>query len=374
MSAMRYAVNSTRASRFFRPATLLIFLGILSTALNGCAPSDTWPAGLSDADRQMLAAAPLEVHPWADGPANGVIIFTAHYRIHTDLDDPAVRQMMARVLEADYARFMQLVPNAGPLPLLNGYVFNNREEWEEYVVENTGNQATTYLHIALGGFTRRGVFATYRGTTEEVLSVVAHEAWHQFSYWVLKDHLPAWIDEGLGTQNEQMRWENGEPVFTPWLNQERWEALYNAVKTNNLLPLEEFARIQAGDVVVLPEQDVQDYYAELWSFTLYLESSSYRQNLLAFLDAARKGKLSPLLAGSGLTPQEIAIQSIQWNRVSGLIYMKVFFGPDLENLHLGYLTFVRQLIAAWPPAQPDDTDTLLGSVRPTITSKAGGPM
>ena len=353
-------------------------LAMFSYALAGCAPSDTWPAGITDADRATLAAAPLDVRPWPDGPDGGVIIFTAHYRIHTTIQDQAVRQMLARVLEVDYARFMQLVPNVGTLPPLNGYVFSDRGEWQEYVVENTGNQATTYLHIYQGGFTRNGVFATFRSTTDEVLSVVAHEGWHQFSYWALKDHLPAWIDEGIGTQNEQMSWVNGEPVFDPWQNYQRWTALRAAVQDDNLLPMQQFAAIQAGDIVVMQPQYVQAYYAQLWSLTLYIESTSYRQNLLAMLDAARTGKLGllldPALHDGQLTPHDLAIQSIRWNRISGPIYMKAYFGPDLNTFDQGYLKFVQQLLYYWPPVKNFDNDSLMGTELQAAPQGAGGPM
>ncbi|HMD54028.1 MAG TPA: hypothetical protein VKJ65_05730 [Phycisphaerae bacterium] len=356
---------------FFSFLFLAVFVVL---PLWGCAPRDTWPVGITDADRAALAAARLDVEPWPDGPDNGVIIYTAHYRIHTTLEDPAIRQMLARVLEADYARFIQLVPNVGVLPPLDGYVFSDRAEWEEYVVETTGDQASTYLHINEGGFTRQGVFATFRASNEEVLSVVGHEAWHQFSYWALKDHLPAWIDEGLGTQNEEIHWVNGEPVFTPWLNQERWNALKAAVQQDNLLPMQQFASIQAGDVVVMQPEYVQAYYAELWSVTLYIQSTSYRQDLLAMLDDARVGKLTPLLAGTGLTAHDLAIQSIRWNQISGPIYMKDFFGPDLDNFDQGYLNFVQRLIVSWPPAEPDNDDTLLGAAPPAGSRNTGGPL
>ncbi len=329
-------------------------LAILLAGVAGCAATHQWPPGLTSAARRQLKAMPAIATPWPDGPPGGEIIQTAHYRIYTTIDSPLQQRLIARVLEADYARFFRLVPHAAPRLPMVGYVFRNRGQWARYTRRVTGSQARVYLHIDAGGFERNGVFAAYRSNVAEILSVLAHEAWHQFSFLALRDHLPAWLDEGLATQCEAMRWRNGYPVFTPWLNAARWEVLRHAIERRQLLALPALAGTQAGSVLMHNTAYIQIYYAEVWSLMLFLEHSRYRPELLELLTMAEKGQLNKLLIGSGLTAADKADLSLRWNRVAGKVYLRHFFTSH-PHLKQRYVAFIDRLVKSWPPVKPEYT-------------------
>jgi hypothetical protein len=331
------------------------FLFIAAVFVGGCAGVRHWPPGLSSAERRQIRAKPAVTAPWRGGLRGGRVITTAHYRIYTTIQSPLQQRLIARVLEADYSRFTRLVPDAAPkLPMI-GYVFRNRSQWARYTRSTTGRQAPIYLHIEAGGYERNGVFAAYRSNVAEILSVVAHEAWHQFSFLALKAHLPAWLDEGLATQCEAMQWRHGYPHFTPWLNAARWEMLRSAVQRRQLLPLTALAGTQAGSVVMHNPGYIQAYYAEVWSFMLFIEHSRYRPKLLELLSMASTGRLNTLLAGTGLTNHDIRRLTLRWNRVAGEIFLKHFFtrSPGLKRR---YVAFVDRLIQSWPPPRPERFD------------------
>jgi hypothetical protein len=304
--------------------------------------------------------------PWPGGPSGGEIIRTAHYRIYTTLDSPLQQRLIARVLEADYARFIRLVPGAAPALPMRGYVFRDRSQWARYTRQTAGAQASIYLHIEAGGYERNGVFAAYRSHVSEILSVVAHEAWHQFSFLALKDHLPAWLDEGLATQCEAMQWHDGYPAFTPWLNAARWEMLRTAIEQRQLLPLRVLAGTQAGSVVMHQISYVQAYYAEVWSLMLFLEHSRYRPDLLALLRMAHKGQLNNLLTGTALTAADEQYLTLRWNRVAGRLYLQHFFLIH-RGLQRRYVAFIDHLVQAWPPPKPAD-----GSGLATLPTRRDG--
>jgi len=292
---------------------------------------------------------------WPGGPSDGRVIQTLHYRIYTTIDNPVQQRLMARVLEADYARFIRLLPGAAPKLPLVGYVFRNRSQWARYTRQTAGSHASIYLHIEAGGYERNGVFAAYRSNVAEILSVVAHEAWHQFSFLALKDHLPAWLDEGLATQCEAMRWRHGYPIFTPWLNAPRWEMLRTAIEQRRLLPLRVLAGTQAGSVVMHNGAYIRAYYAEVWSFMLFLEHSRYRPKLLELLTMAQKGQLNNLLTRSALTSADKHNLTLRWNRVAGETYLRHFFTSHY-SLKRRYVAFIDRLVKSWPPARPARPD------------------
>ena len=339
---------------YLRCRTFRCFVvAVLAVILAGCASTSQWPVGLNSAARRQLRALPTVAAPWPGGPAGGSIIQTQHYRIYTTIDNPLQQRLMARVLEADFARFIRLLPGAKPKLPMVGYVFRNRTQWARYTRQTTGLQAHIYLHIEAGGYEREGIFAAYRSNLAEVLSVIAHEAWHQFSFLALKDHLPAWLDEGLATQCEAMRWRHGYPSFTPWLNAPRWEMLRQAMERRQLLPLRDLAGTQAGSVVMHHAAYIRAYYAEVWSFMLFLEHSRYRPELLKLLTMAEKGQLNSLLARSGLTKADTQDLTLRWNRVAGELYLRHFFTchPGLQRQ---YVIFIDRLVQSWPPARPKD--------------------
>lgn len=332
----------------------LPFLGLVAS-LAGCssfATQKAWPQGLTNAEIVRLRQAPVAVRPWPAGGTGGVVIQTTHYRIYTTLRNPVERVLISRVVEAAYQRFVALVPHTRIHSPLIGYIFRNRRQWTAHVRATAGSLASVYLRIEEGGYEQTGQFVIWRTSLSEMLSVLAHECWHQLSYRSLKNHLPAWLDEGLATQNEIFFWRHGRPVFTPWLNRPRWDALRAAYVNHEFLPLNTLASTQAGEIITQSAGVVRAYYAEVWSFMLYLKHSRYRPRLLALLHAAHDGQLNRWLAKSGLSQKDIALQTVRWNSIAGPLFLHDCITLHDRTLQRRYLRFVQHLLATWPPHPP----------------------
>ena len=136
--------------------------------------------------------------------------------------------------------------------------------------------------------------------------MIAHESWHQYSWFAFKDRLPSWLEEGIATQNEAIVWDGVNPSFDPMKNFRRWTSLQAAVREHRLWAVRDMTATHAGKVVNLAQKHIDAYYAQLWAMVVFLEQSEeYRPKLIALLKGAREGKLSPTLLGSAATPYDI---------------------------------------------------------------------
>ena len=365
-------MNDPRKNSLVWLKLMLIVPALLCLAGCGSTPwQPAWPRGLTSKSRAQLLQTPLKIKPWNDADEPGVMIQTRHYNIYTTLRNPLQRVLCARVVEAAWRRFAALVPQARVHSPLVGYIFRNRQEWAAHVRATAGSLAAVYLHIRQGGYEQNGQFAIWRTGVNEMLSVLAHECWHQLSFRTLKNHLPAWLDEGLATQNETFYWSDGQPVFTPWRNRPRWDALQAAYEHGQLLPLDTLTRTQAGDVIMQSATVIRAYYAEVWSFMLFLKHSRYHSRLMSLLHEARAGKLNHLLTGSGLSPRDIALQTIRWNSIAGPIFLRDCISRHPAQLRQRYLKFVKTLLAKWPPPPPDPQNAAAVSKVARIQHAAG---
>ncbi len=241
----------------------------------------------------QLSQQPLPSTSWQFGQHSGLQITTAHYHIFTTIDDGLYDRLLVRVLEAAYARGAAAVPQAAVNRPLDCYVFGSRSQWEAYTKVRAGSNAPIYLQISAGGYCQEGVFAGYDIGRDQTLSVIAHEAWHQFSWFAFKDRLPSWLEEGLATQNEGIEWEGTTPRFRSELNYRRFLALKDAIRENRLWKISDLVATHAGKVIKMPQKHIDSYYAQLWSLVLFLKSSpTYAPRLQTMLNDAGTGKLT----------------------------------------------------------------------------------
>ena len=333
--------------------------GLVILSLPGCSrqrPQDS--SGLPAMPSTTLVSLrknPLSRQQWRSIAPSGHVIDTLHYRLYTTLVSRLERQRLGRLLEADYRQFLQFVPRAMPALPMVGFVFANRAQWADFSYRTTGVNAQIYMDIVAGGYTQDGVFATYRFSDAGMLSVVAHEAWHQFAFLALRNRLPAWLDEGMATQYEAFTWRKVDgiavPQFKPWFNRPRWLALRLAVRggLKTLWTLRQLISTQAGAVVTQPQSRVNAYYGQIWSLGLFLEHSRYRVGLLRLLAAAKAGTLTEALVNSDLTAQDVASADIRWNSIAGPIYFRRYISSHIAAMQKKYLRFIQELTAQWPP-------------------------
>jgi hypothetical protein len=330
-----------------------LLLGLSAIALSllatGCATT-TAPAGDS-ASMATLSEQPLDSQAWQFGASQGVEIQTPHYRVFTTIRNGLYQHLIARILEAAHTRFEKIVPGTTVDGPMNCFVFGDRSTWEIYTKLKSGSNAQVYLQITAGGYAQQGIFAGYDIGRDQTLSVIAHEAWHQYSWFAFKDRLPSWLEEGLATQNEAIDWEGTTPIFTPALNYRRFMALREAQRQNRLWSLNQITSTHAGRVIKLSQPEIDTYYAQLWSFVLFLEHTpKYKADLTRLLQDATAGRLVSHLAGKGVSPLEIAIYSEHWNKVAGPVYLADYFNADTPTIEREYRNFVRSFVDTWPPS------------------------
>jgi hypothetical protein len=329
-----------------------VALAVIAGCWAGCAATDDRPGMLGSDAVNEIANEPLVAQPWHFGEAYGTAITTDHYHIYTTIQNPLYLRLMARMLEASYAHFTELNPETSVKGPMDCYVFADRDAWELYTRLKAGSNAPVYLQISAGGYCQEGVFAGYDIGREQTLSVLSHEAWHQFSWFAFKDRLPSWLEEGLATQGEAVVWDGVTPVFAPELNYRRFQALRMAEHEDRLWKLADLLNTHAGRVLRMAPKQIDAYYAQLWSLVLFLEHSQYRSSLAAVLRDAQAGTLSKKLAGTGLTTGEVAAFTEHWNSVAGPVYLTRYINPDLNQLEKQYRAFISDFTEQWPPKIP----------------------
>ncbi len=297
-----------------------------------------------------LSQEPLPSTPWKFADHSGAEIATDHFHIYTTIDDGLYERLLVKVLEAAHTRAVAAVPKANVNKPLDCYVFASRSQWEAYTRVRAGSNASIYLHISAGGYCQEGVFAGYDIGRDQTLSVIAHEAWHQFSWFAFKDRLPSWLEEGLATQNEGIEWNGTTPVFRSELNYRRYLALKDAIRENRLWKISDLVATHAGKVIKLPQQHIDSYYAQVWSLVLFLKSSpTYAPRLQVMLNDASDGKMTQWLAGSGVTKMEIDHFTERWNTIAGPVYLHKYITADVSGLQREYEAWAREFTSSWPP-------------------------
>jgi hypothetical protein len=336
-----------------RRALAAATLAFALAGLTSCGSMDPHYAGDAKALAE-LAKEPLPTAAWTFGGHPGVVVSTPHYRIYSTIDDPVYQRLLAKILEAAYARGTIANPQARVAGPLNCYVFASRNQWESYTRLRAGSNAPIYLQISAGGYCQEGVFAGYDiGSREQTLSVISHEAWHQYSWFAFKDRLPSWLEEGLATQNEAIEWQGTTPHFKPEQNWRRYMALKDAIREKRQWKIADLTATHAGRVIKMQQKYVDAYYAQLWSLVLFLKNSpKYQQGLQRLLADANDGKLTQCLAGTGVTKREIDNFTERWNTVAGPVYLKKYISADVNQLQAEYEAWCKEFTESWPPHIP----------------------
>ena len=100
----------------------------------------------------------------------------------------------------------------------------------------------------------------------------------------------------------------------------------------------------------MPQSKIDAYYAQLWSFTLFLQHSpAYAPRLRSLLADAGAGRLTQALAGTSVTPEEIARFSEHWNAVAGPVYLEKYINTDMRRLEEEYLEWAREFAKTGKP-------------------------
>lgn len=256
------------------------------------------------------SAAVESVEDWSFDGDKGLVIRTPHFRVFTTQTDPILINRLPGFLEAAMAHYRTAIPGAAgtsPLPLppikLDTFVLRTRPQWERLTKQFLGDRSGPYLRIPRGGFAYGGRALLFDIGTQDTMAILAHEGWHQYIQRAFVQPLPIWLDEGIATYMEGHRWSAPDagrgslPVFLPWANAERFDALRNSAARNDLLTLSSLMESVPSNLMA-PGGDAGDalaYYAQVWALTHFLiegASGRYREPLSKLLSDAAAGTVS----------------------------------------------------------------------------------
>lgn len=273
--------------------TTLIARGVLCTrrccsyfavALLGCA---FLALGCATTEKRLPTAFTEE--RWAYAKLPGTKLITAHYEIHTTLQDETLTRALPDVIERAYDHYQSFVkPVSPPSEKMKVYIFASRDQWEHFTRKFTGPRAATYLQVRNGGYEDNGVAVIQYVSHGSTFPILTHEGFHQYLDHCVNQSVPAWLNEGLATLCEGQRWDGWElERFDGSYNPMRENDLAEALVNNKLLPLRTILSTHAGKVVAGPMRNVTAYYGQVWALMLFLqdgEGGKYRAKFRRLLD------------------------------------------------------------------------------------------
>ena len=311
---------------------LVLLLGGYPLLVGGCAGAA--------APRERQAETTVKFEPWPEAGRDGLIARTDNYLIHTTIHDRDLLRTLAQVMEGALAQYRQFTPgvrlSARPMEC---FVFATRAEWARFTAEKTGDDATVYLKINKGGYAIRDWYVAYFIGDVGTYAVAAHEGWHQYVARHFKSRLPPFLEEGIATMFETITWSGGEPRWSLSVNPVRAERLRRAIERNDLWPLESLITMHAGDVVTLPGERIETFYAQNWAFAQFLweaDDSRYRPALQRMLSDLAAGEAIP-----GATPRNTS--SLLWNPNSAKPLLEHYLAMPLHEIEQAYLAYVQRI-------------------------------
>lgn len=304
-------------------------------------PNDT------SADSQVTLSA------WDEGGPRAQQIATPNFTIRTSIGNAELRRFIPIFLERGLRQYTNAICRLPePNKPLETYIFGSRDAWTKFTRARLGSDAGIYLGLGRGGYTTKSTAVLYDIGPNDTLTIVAHEGWHQYSQSVFREELPVWLEEGIATYMEGFRVdEQRVPIFAAWRNFERFGELREAVRRDNLIPLQELLERSPQQFLADGKDRLLVYYAQVWAFTHFLVDGCdgrHRGQISQLLqDAVQGGISASLLAAADDSDSRDALQrglargGIR--ALPGTVVASAYFGRDLDALALEYDEFVRRL-------------------------------
>ncbi|MFQ5805669.1 MAG: hypothetical protein ACE5I3_04380 [Phycisphaerae bacterium] len=314
--------------------SILLTLAGCAVFVGGCAGSKKATPILEDV--------PFEIDAWRYVGRSGHRVTSEHYEIYTTLGDEVLLASLPQAMETAYLFYRQLVPTARePQQRMPVYLFARRGEWADFTRRFAGPRAKTLLKVRRGGYTERGVSVIEYVTHSITFPLVAHEGLHQYLHHCVNRRVPAWLNEGLAVLCEGQRWGNiGLKEFDPWHNPSRRNVLAEAPLRNEIRPLDELLRINAGHIVGETTRKIGTYYAQLWALMLFLQEGQegkYAEGFARLCNALGSQELEPFARAA-------YVKSTQRTYNFGRELFCNFISDDLETVEREYVAFMRQKI------------------------------
>jgi len=296
-----------------------------------------------NAHRAGIASPATQIEPWG---SVGEVVVTPHYRIYSTLretDTIETRDAIAAVLEAAYPLYQAMAPPAVPTTQpLECLIFQTRAEWEAATEKIVGPRlAPAYLQIGYGGYTFEDRFVAYYLTHERMISLSAHEGWHQYARRHYAGRLPPSLEEGLACTFEEVCWIAGQPIMDREHNRARAVDLAEALDDGKLWPLEKFVTMHAGQVLT-ERARIGGFYAQCWAWARFLEAGdngSHAAALQRLLVDVRDGRVFR-------PPAEIVGSKLSLDDTNVRAMYRYYFGMEVSQMEPEFRKFARRLASS----------------------------
>ncbi|MBN2181409.1 MAG: hypothetical protein JW715_05810 [Sedimentisphaerales bacterium] len=288
------------------------------------------------------------VEPWESEYGTGLILTTAHYKVHTTLLNRRMLCKIPRFIETAYRAYNSQLPKSietsAKFPI---FLFAKRTQWEHFTWSFAGEHAEVFCKIKAGAYCHNDACVAYDIGQERTFLAIGHEGWHQFNGRVFKYRLPSWLDEGVAMLFEMHRTEDERIYFVPGENNYRLDSLRKTLAKDKIIPLRELTAINPGQVIATDEtEDVMAFYSQSYALVRFLREA----------DSGRRLGIYHQLLADGLwgnwplddVSREIAIdrnipRTILWNHIVGTLLFQKYIGEDFEQIETEYLAFCNQI-------------------------------
>ena len=282
---------------------------------------------------------------WTYDDHPGRIITTPHYRIFTTIADAQTTSELATLMELALVQYQKVAPaaplSAEPMPC---YFFAQRDEWADYTRHHTGVFAPLYLKINRGGYTINDTFVAFMIGNSGTFAVAAHEGFHQYVARNFKTRPPPFLEEGIASLFENVRWTGETPHWDLSITPARAARLRHASEAHELWPLETLCTMHAGDVVNLSAARIETFYAEDWAFAQFLaRDPRYAPRFKIMMHDLSTGAAARFSSLPPDAPKDA------WDPQSVKPMLAFYMNADLATLSGDYNAFIHEIVANHAP-------------------------
>ena len=306
--------------------------------------------GCSQRNEPVALQVEFDQAEWRYRGRPGLQLRSPHYTIYTTITQPELVAWLPQTMESAFAYYSTLIP-AGkqpsePMPI---YLFAARQEFEDFTRRTFGEERAALLNqVRGGGYMEKGVTVIEYTNHDATFPIMTHEGFHQYLHHYATSNAPAWLNEGLATLCEGQRWgSDGLRAFDKWLNPIRRNRLAEALLRDDLFPLSQLLRINAGHVVGGSRRKINTYYAQVWALVLYLQEGAdarYAGDLELMLQQLGQGDLRAYARTAHATSS--SHQRYNFGRDA----FGAFVDEDLAMFEHDFIRFMRERILNEPPS------------------------
>jgi hypothetical protein len=319
-----------------------------STASNGTA--DALSETYQMATYMRAEPAVKDVKVWQNSYGPGLTIQTNNYTVYTTLLEPLMLRQVPAFLESAYKAYQSQLPRPlNKTQPLKVYLFDTRDQWEQFTRDTAGDDVKIYLKIQRGAYTLNGIVVAYNIGRKQTFSIIGHEGWHQFNQRLFTYRLPSWLDEGIATLFETCRYSQGQFLFEPGKNLMRLGSLKKTIQRRQMIPLRQLIVLNPGQVLSDHGNDdaVVAFYAQNYALVRFLREHNYGIRL-------RKYHAMLLGGAEGVwpLPEELASLAadrtrpltVRWNMQISPILFTHYIDPDIDQLEKAYQDFCMKIV------------------------------